>query len=202
MKGSSRREYWLAIIREVLQVHRFIREFNLEDIKGAEALSRAILGIFRYRAVKEAFRVSLPRFKTILAFDLADKLPKGDMILQALCNYLELVQIGCLNHRAAEFDADKRLKSHPLPLFVYALTRVGFTVVKREDGNEPKDPAFSDICFDATKSLETAVKESFCYSERAKEARATVDQVKVEGIDTNLAVMQVPSDPLSISARI
>nr|CAD1836242.1 unnamed protein product [Ananas comosus var. bracteatus] len=190
LKGSSRREYWLAIIREVLQVHRFIREFNLEDIKGAEALSRAILGIFRYRAVKEAFRVSLPRFKTILAFDLADKLPKGDMILQALCNYLELVQIGCLNHRAAEFDADKRLKSHPLPLFVYALTRVGFTVVKREDGNEPKDPAFSDICFDATKSLETAVKESFCYSERAKEARATVDQVKVEGIDTNLAVMQ------------
>ena len=37
----------------------------------------------------------------------------------------------------------------------------------------------------------TALEESICYSERIESARATVDQVKVEGVDANLALMQV-----------
>jgi len=32
LTGHSRRDYWLAIIEEILCVHQFIRKFHLEDV--------------------------------------------------------------------------------------------------------------------------------------------------------------------------
>ncbi|XP_038972831.1 uncharacterized protein LOC103714805 isoform X1 [Phoenix dactylifera] len=187
-KGHSRRDYWLAIIQEVLQVHRFIRKFNLEEIQQGEVLSMAALGIFRYRAVKEGFHITPHHFKMTLAFNLAEKLPKGDIILDALYNHLELLHTGCQSHFASDSSSDKKLRALPLPSSSYTLSKMG--LLKRNYMINERDFLVADVCIGATSPLEMAVKESFCYSERAEAACATVDQVKVEGIDRNIAVMQ------------
>uniref|UniRef100_A0A0D9VIQ8 Enoyl reductase (ER) domain-containing protein n=1 Tax=Leersia perrieri TaxID=77586 RepID=A0A0D9VIQ8_9ORYZ len=187
--GPSRRDYWLAITREVLQVNRFIRKFNLGDIQRAEAHSKAILGILRYSAVKEAFHISPSHFKTTLPFSLAEKLPKGDMVLKALYdNYFQLLDTS-LSHLATESPVDNRLQSHSLPFSLYALSRMGFILLKRKDEAQ-SEISFCAVCSGVTKSLEAALEESICYSERIEAARATIDQVKVEGVDANLALMQ------------
>jgi len=188
--GPSRRDYWLAITREVLQVNRFIRKFNLGDVQRAEALSKAILGILRYSAVKEAFHIAPSHFKTTLTFSLAEKLPKGDMVLESLYNnYFQLLD-SSLSHLATDSAVDKMSENHSVPFSLYALSRMGFLLLKRKDETE-KEISFCAVCFGVTKSLELALKESICYSERIESARATIDQVKVEGIDANLALMQV-----------
>ncbi|KAK3158554.1 hypothetical protein QOZ80_2AG0138660 [Eleusine coracana subsp. coracana] len=187
--GPSRRDYWLAITREVLQVNRFIRKFNLGDVQRAEALSKAILGILRYSAVKEAFHIAPSHFKTTLTFSLAEKLPKGDMVLEALYkNYFQLLDTS-LSHLENESTVDKLSQTHSLPFSLYALSRMGLILLKRKDETD-KEISFCAACFGVTKSLEVALKESICYSERIELARATVDQVKVEGVDANLALMQ------------
>ncbi|KAK3154719.1 hypothetical protein QOZ80_2BG0194300 [Eleusine coracana subsp. coracana] len=187
--GPSRRDYWLAITREVLQVNRFIRKYNLGDVQRAEALSKAILGILRYSAVKEAFHIAPSHFKTTLTFSLAEKLPKGDMVLEALYkNYFQLLDTS-LSHLENESTVDKLSQTHSLPFSLYALSRMGLILLKRKDETE-KEISFCAACFGVTKSLEVALKESICYSERIESARATVDQVKVEGVDANLALMQ------------
>ncbi|KAL6633905.1 hypothetical protein ACP70R_026576 [Stipagrostis hirtigluma subsp. patula] len=187
--GPSRRDYWLAITREVLQVNRFIRKFNLGDVQRAEALSKAVLGILRYSAVKEAFHIAPSHFKTTLTFSLAEKLPKGDMVLEALYNnYFQLLDTS-LSHLETDSTADKMSQTHTVPFSLYALSRMGFILLKKKDEIE-KEISFCAVCFGVTKSLEAALEESFCYSERIESARATVDQVKVEGVDANLALMQ------------
>lgn len=53
-----------------------------------------------------------------------------------------------------------------------------------------------DFCVGETSPLEIALKQSILDTDRAEAAQATVEQVKVEGIDTNVAVMKVSSDSL------
>lgn len=171
-------------------MNKFIRKFNLEDVQRAEALSKAILGILRYSAVKEAFHIAPSHFKTTLTFSLAEKLPKGDMVLEALYNnYFQLLDTS-LSHLATESAVDKMLQTHSVPFSLYALSRMGFILLEGKDETE-KEISFCVVCFGVTKSLEAALEESFCYSERIEAARATVDQVKVEGVDANLALMLV-----------
>ncbi|RWV86445.1 hypothetical protein GW17_00051659, partial [Ensete ventricosum] len=180
-KGHSRRDYWLAVVREVLQVHKFIRKYyDLDEIQQMESLSKAMLGIFRYRALKEAFHIHPPRFRSILGFYLAEKLPKGDKILEAFYDYLKL-------------PPDLHGGGCPLPFSLYTVAKMGFAPNMEAvvDGVEEKCILVGDVCVGSTSSsLETAVKESFCCSEIAEAARASVDQMKVDGIDTNLAVMK------------
>jgi hypothetical protein len=171
-------------------VNRFIRKFNLGDVQRAEALSKAILGILRYSAVKEAFHIAPSHFKTTLTFSLAEKLPKGDMVLEALYkNYFQLLDTS-LSHSENESSVNKLSQTHSLPFSLYTLSRMGFVLLKREDETE-KEISFCAVCFGVSKSLEAALEESICCSERIESARATVDQVKVEGVDANLALMQV-----------
>lgn len=173
-----------------MQVNRFIRKFNLEDIQRAEALSKAVLGILRYSAVKEAFHIAPSHFKTTLTFSLAEKLPKGDMVLEALYNnYFQLLDTS-LSHLATEPAVDKAPQTHSVPFSLYALSRMGFNLLKRKN-ETGKEISFCAVCVGVTKSLEAALQESFLYSERIEAARATVDQVKVEGLDANVALMQV-----------
>lgn len=175
----------------MLQVHKFIRKYDLDEIQQMEALSKAILGIFRYRALKEAFHIHPPRFRSILAFYLAEKLPKGDKILEALYDYLKLPADG-IQSIIVNSSSDTNLHVCPLPFSLYTVTKMGFTLkMEVVDGIEEKYILVGDVCVGSTSSLETAVKESFCYSEIAEAARATVDHMKVDGIDTNLAVMKV-----------
>nr|CAD1821100.1 unnamed protein product [Ananas comosus var. bracteatus] len=177
-KGHSRRDYWFAIIKEVLHVHKFIRKYKLGKYLKAEALSEATLGILRYRALKEGFHILPSHFKTTLAFNLAEKLPKGDKILKALNKHLEVV---C---------SDEKPQAGTFPLSVYTLSRMGLLSLREEDTPEERGYIVGDVGIGGTSPLRRAVRESVCYSGRVEVARATLDQVKVKDIDTNLAVIK------------
>jgi hypothetical protein len=178
-KGNSRRDYWLDICVEILQAHKFIRKYNLNEIQQTEALARATLGIFRSRAVREAFQIYSSQYKTLLCFNLAESLPRGDKILETLSSRLAL-----LNPSSS--------RQSVLPYSLLTLYRL--KILTRNDSTsgvaeEVKDPV-GDICVGETNPLEDAVNHSKRDICKAEAAQATVDQVKVEGIDTNLAVMK------------
>ncbi|CAA6655711.1 unnamed protein product [Spirodela intermedia] len=189
LKGHSRRDYWLAIIHEVLHVHEFIRKFDLSETQRVEALSKAILGIFQYRAVKEVFHIISSRSKTLLPFSLAENLPKGDKILEALHGHLELLCMG-MECTARKTLPDATPLGNLLPVSMLELTRKGFTLMKTADGIEENVSQIGAFYVGDKSPLDKAVWQSICYSGKAETARATVEQVKVEGIDTNLAVMK------------
>lgn len=187
-KGNSRRDYWLDICLEILRANRFIRKHNFKEIQQSEVLGRAVLGIFRYRAVREAFHVYSSQYKTLLIFNLAESLPGGDTILGTLSSRLAFVD-------TKTFPSDVFVPQYmkwPLtfsPVSVLTLKHFGLTLSRRlnVDGEVA---IVGDFCVGETNPLEIAVKQSISDTGRAEAAQATVDQVKVEGIDTNVAVMK------------
>ncbi|PKI48321.1 hypothetical protein CRG98_031269, partial [Punica granatum] len=86
LKGHGRRDYWLAIIREILYAHRFINKFQIKGMERNEALSKAVLGILRVQALQEITSTAPLKCETLLMFNLCDQLPGGDLILEALAN--------------------------------------------------------------------------------------------------------------------
>ncbi|KAK8916462.1 hypothetical protein KSP39_PZI022848 [Platanthera zijinensis] len=194
LKGHSRRDYWLAIVQEVLYVHRFIRKYELSEIQRDEALSKATISIFHYHALREAFRINPPDFKSVLGFNLAEKLPKGDMILDALYNHLELLHARSQTHNCIELKDDTN--THILSVSSYTLVIMGFMPLEKLERNGVNNFMVPLITIGETTSLELAVKESYCCSGRVEAAFATVDQVKMEGLGANFAVMQELLHPI------
>ncbi|KAL3731827.1 hypothetical protein ACJRO7_028656 [Eucalyptus globulus] len=188
LKGSSRRDYWLDICLEVLRAHRFARKYNFREIQRAEIIARAILGIFRYHAIREAFNIFPSNYKTILPYNLAESLPGGDVILETLASRMELVKVDapCHDDPASPFTKQKKILS---PVSVVALNRLGFTLLKQIKLDIDL-VAVGEVCVAEINPLEIALKNSILDTGRAEAAQATVDQVKVEGIDTNVAVMK------------
>lgn len=181
-KGNFRRNFWLDISLEILYSHRFARKNNFKETQQSEVLARAILGIYRYRALREAFQFFSSQYKTLLSFNLAESLPGGDVILETLASRLALLNVDNSPHT---------VKNPPTssPFSLLALSQLGFIPQKNAilDGEAL---IVGDFCVGETNPLETAVKQSISDTGRAEAAQATVNQVKVEGIETNLAVMK------------
>ncbi|MED6119603.1 hypothetical protein PIB30_013240 [Stylosanthes scabra] len=195
-KANFRRDYWLDIILEVLRAQQFVRKYYLKDSQKSEVLARAMLGIFRYRAVKEAFKFFSSNYKTLLTFSLAENLPRGDMILETLTNsltYLTAVSI----KRDTPGTLDTKRQPVLSPPSVVALSSHGFKSKCVANVYE-ETIAVGDIRVGEISPLEMAVKQSLNDTGKVAAAQATVDQVKVEGIDTNAAVMKVHYDFRSI----
>ncbi|XP_044487920.1 uncharacterized protein LOC123212791 isoform X2 [Mangifera indica] len=187
-KGNSRRDYWLDICLEILRAHRFIRKNNFNDTQRLEVIARAMLGIFRYRAVREGFHIFSSQYKTLLAFNLAESLPRGDRILETLSSRLSLLNVGGAQHdMAVSPQAKQKLKQFPVAILT--LSQLGF-ILKTETSLDSEVTIIGDMCVGETNPLEIAVKKSVLDTGRVEAAQATVDQVKVDGIDTNVAVMQ------------
>lgn len=181
-KGNFRRNFWLDISLEILYSHRFARKNHFKETQQSEVLARAILGIYRYRALREAFQFFSSQYKTLLSFNLAESLPGGDVILETLASRLALLNVDNSPHT---------VKNPPTssPFSLLALSQLGFIPQKNAilDGEAL---IVGDFCVGETNPLETAVKQSISDTGRAEAAQATVNQVKVEGIETNLAVMK------------
>ncbi|KAB2035730.1 hypothetical protein ES319_D04G173100v1 [Gossypium barbadense] len=113
---------------------------------------------------------------------LAESLPGGDVILETLASRLALLNVDNSPHT---------VKNPPTssPFSLLALSQLGFIPQKNAilDGEAL---IVGDFCVGETNPLETAVKQSISDTGRAEAAQATVNQVKVEGIETNLAVMK------------
>lgn len=85
LKGHTRRDYWLAVIREVLYVHRYINKYKITGLARDEALSKAVLGVIRVQAIQElSLTTNSMCYENLLPFNLCDQLPGGDLILETL----------------------------------------------------------------------------------------------------------------------
>ncbi|CAK8574286.1 unnamed protein product [Lathyrus sativus] len=198
-KANLRRDYWLDISLEILRAHMFVRKFGHKDTQKSEILARASLGIFRFRALKESFKFFSSNYKTLLTFNLAKALPRGDMILKTLSNSLmNLTAISGKQHIPSNVETKKQLTVSPAA--VVALFCLGFKSKITVDNYEETN-VVCDIRVGEINPLEMAVKQSLKDTGKAEAAQATVDQVKVEGIDTNVAVMKELLFPVIESAN-
>ncbi|KAG2244672.1 hypothetical protein Bca52824_093474 [Brassica carinata] len=186
-KGNARRDYWLGICLEILRVQWFIRKYNFKGIQRSEILARAILGIFRYRAIKEAFQVFSSQYKTLLIFNLAESLPGGDMVLEAL--YRRVSRITTDVQSDVSSVQYMKWPSNLSPVSLILLEHFGLNLETGTNMGEEMT-IVGDFCVGETSPLEIALKQSILDTDRAEAAQATVEQVKVEGIDTNVAVMK------------
>lgn len=186
---NLRRDYWLDISLEILRAHICIRKYGLKDTQKSEVLARAILGIFRYRALREAFKFFSSNYKTLLTFNLAETLPRGDMILETLSNSLTNLT-AVFGKRDVPGNVDIKKQPVVSPAAVVALFCLGFKSKNVADIYE-ETTVVCDIRVGEINPLEMAVKQSLLDTGKAEAAQASVDQVKVEGIDTNVAVMKV-----------
>ncbi|KAF5939515.1 hypothetical protein HYC85_023774 [Camellia sinensis] len=153
-KGNSRRDYWLDVCLEILRAHRFIKKYNLKGIQQSEALARAILGIFRYRAVREAFRTFSSHYRTLLCFNLAESLPGKDVILETLSIRLALLNSStCQRDSVGVLNAKQGLK---LPVPVLTLHRFGLISEHWKDVDGEAFDAAIDVCIGEINPLENA----------------------------------------------
>ncbi|XP_057774019.1 uncharacterized protein LOC130993225 [Salvia miltiorrhiza] len=187
-KGCSRRDYWLDISLEILRAHRFNRKYNLKGNQQSEVLARAILGIFRFHAVREAFRVSSSNYKTLLCFNLAESLPGGDMIMETLASQMALITPSAGQQEVSiSPNANRR---HIFPVALLTLIRLKVVSLKEGEVNVEATYLAGNLRVGEANPLEAVVKQLEQDTGKAEAAQATVDQVKVEGIDTNVAVMK------------
>ncbi|XP_011075743.1 uncharacterized protein LOC105160173 [Sesamum indicum] len=189
-KGCSRRDYWLDICLEILRAHKFTRKYNMRGTQQSEAIARAIIGIFRFRAVREAFSVSSSNYKTLLCFNLAESIPGGDMIMETLSNRLKLI-----SSSAGQRDVVSSPKGNRPAAY---MTLIALKIVSSKEAALNSEATYEggDVCVGESDPLEALLKQLKQDTGMAEAAQATVDQVKVEGIDTNIAVMKELLFPL------
>lgn len=184
LKGHTRRDYWLAIIREVLHVHQFILKFQITGIERDEALLKAIFGILRVQALKDMSSKNSLCYEDLLMFNVCDQLPGGDLILETIADRSTV--------RALERTNSPKPKNRMYSISASALAS-NLGLVFGTSSHVPNEPGIvvGEISVGEMTPLEKAVKESRSNYRKVVQAQATVDGVKVDGLDTNLAVMKV-----------
>ncbi|KAJ4896560.1 hypothetical protein Rs2_23354 [Raphanus sativus] len=182
LKGHTRRDYWLAIIREVLYVHRYMNKFKIiTGVAKDEAISKAVLGVLRVQAIQELGLTNPVRYENLLPFNLCDQLPGGDHILETL----------------AEMSSSRALDrtNKPKEGALYSISASDMvSQLGLVFGSSPRSSSSSlvvgEVVVGDVNPLEKAVKQSRKNYEKVVLAQETVNGVKVDGIDTNLAVMK------------
>lgn len=183
LKGHTRRDYWLAIIREVRFAHRFLLKYRISGMERDEVLLKAIFGILRVQALKEmSFAIPLS-YESLLMFNVCDQLPGGDLILEKLANMLSMRDVDLKN---AVKSGSGMYSTSAMAL----ASDLGFFGTSSSAANDT-GLVVGEIAVGEMTLLEKAVKEAKNNYENVVLAQATVDGVKVDGIDTNLAVMKV-----------
>lgn len=180
---NVRRDYWLAIIREILYAHKFIRKYQIKGVEREEVLSKAVLGILRLQAVHEIAPAMPRRCEALLMFNLADQLPGGDLILETLANMSTTRELDRANDPSA---ASGMYSISALAM----LSNLGIVFGEKSDINEV-GLLVGEIVVGKMSALERAVSDSRNSFKKVESAQATIHGVKVEGIDKNLAVMKV-----------
>ncbi|XP_048228447.1 uncharacterized protein LOC8271829 isoform X2 [Ricinus communis] len=181
-KGHSRRDYWLSIIQEILYVHRFINKFQLTGVEQDEALSKAVLGILRLQAIQE-ISVNFAHYENLLMFNLCDQLPGGDLILETVASMSSIRELERMNNYKAGGGM------YSISAFAM-ISNLGFVFGSSSSNSNEARLAVGEIAVGEMSSLERAVKESRNNYKKVVLAQETVNEVKVDGIDTNVAVMK------------
>ncbi|KAK2982110.1 hypothetical protein RJ640_023392 [Escallonia rubra] len=183
MTSSTRRDHWLALVKEVILLHRFLSKFKVESpVQAWEVHARAILGIVRLHAAREMLRISPPVPRSFLIFALFDELPKGDYVLQELAESLK--KVDCSHPCSASSILRSMNISRPC---------APCAVVKEIS---EKSGCVGDQV-DNLSSLEGAINQ---VREEAKEidiAKATAQGLKEEGIGESALILKESLKPLA-----
>ena len=142
-----------------------------------------MLGILRLQAVQHLVS-SLPvRCEALLMFNLSDQLPGGDLISETLADMIVSRSVHQTNHSSSGSGM------HSLS----ALTILSNLGVMSQHSNDGK-LLVGEIIVGEMTPLEKVVSESRNNYKMVEKAQATVDGIKVNGLDTNLAVMKISSN--------
>lgn len=210
LKGHTRRDYWLAIILEVLYVHRYINTFKITGVAKDEAISKAVLGILRVQAIQELGLTNPVRYENLLPFNLCDQLPGGDLILETLAemsssrvlertnkakegNIVYMYYANCILLVLQNSMLIKLVLTGTLHLISASdmVSQLGLVLGATSPKSSSNSLVVGDVVVGDVNPLERAVKQSRKNYEKVVLAQETVNGVKVDGIDTNLAVMKV-----------
>ncbi|OIT38642.1 PREDICTED: uncharacterized protein LOC109239154 [Nicotiana attenuata] len=199
MTSSTRRDHWLSLVKEIMLLHRFLQKFKVDSpLESWEMHARTILGVIRLHAAREMLRISPPVPKNFLIFDLLDELPKGDYVLKELAESLKKVDTG---HPCSASLILRSLNVAQLFVPSVEVKEINDNVRSKEINDnirskEINDNITSPVQVDNVSSLESAIEQS---REEAKEielAKATVEELKEEGIGDSVQVLMGLLKPL------
>lgn len=177
LTSSTRRDHWLALIKEVMLMHQFLSKYKVEcPIQAWEMHARMIFGIIRLHAAREMLRISPPAPTKFLIFALFDELPKGDYVLEELAESLKKINSG---HPCS---ASSILR------FMNMSQSVVPSVVVKEVGEECTSVNGQD---ETDSSLESAVNQAREEGKEIEIAKATTEVLKEEGIGKSAAILMV-----------
>lgn len=117
-------------------------------------------------------------------FNLCDQLPGGDLILETLANMSTSRELDWTNNCSA---GGGMYSISALAM----VSNLGFVFGSDSNNSNVAGLVVGEIAVGEIGPLERAVKESRNSYKKVVLAQQTVDGVKVDGIDTNLAVMKV-----------
>ncbi|KAK4414834.1 hypothetical protein Salat_2590400 [Sesamum alatum] len=182
MTSSTRRDHWLALVKEVMLLHQFLSKFKVESaVEVWEMHARTILGIIRLHAAREMLRISPPVPQSFLIFALMDELPKGDYVLLELAESLKKSNSG---HPCSATSILRSLN----------VSRPCVPCVEPEQTSDSKEIIHPENL----SSLESAINQA---REEAKEtdlAKSTAGALKEEGISQSAQVLIGLLKPLQI----
>ncbi|XP_049356895.1 uncharacterized protein LOC125821521 [Solanum verrucosum] len=183
--SSTRRDHWLSLVKEIMLLHRFLRKFKIDSsLESWEMHARTILGIIRLHAAREMLRISPPGPKNFLIFDLLDELPKGDYVLKELAESLKKVDT---RHPCS---ASSILRS--LNVSQMFVPSVELKEIQKDINDVPTSP----VQVDHVSSLESAIDQSREEAKEIQKAKATVEDLKDEGIGNSVQVLMGLLKPL------
>ncbi|KAJ3673566.1 hypothetical protein LUZ60_005558 [Juncus effusus] len=182
MTGSTRRDLCLALIKEVILLHRFISTYNLDSpLHAWEIHSRTILGVLRLHGAREMLKMSPPPPNGFLIFALYEDVPKGDYVLEEMANSLKQTS------KITPFGATDVLRR--LDLVSHPSESVSMQKIETLDQEEHRNKA---------DSLDTTIGEVREEAKEASIAKAGVQEVKEEGISDSLLILSGLLRPLNI----
>ncbi|CAI5475385.1 unnamed protein product [Closterium sp. Yama58-4] len=200
LTAHMRRDYWLSIIREIIAVHSFVRTYKLEGPARRQAVAKAVRGIARLKAVWSLQKALPTAPESLLTFIAADELPGGDKILRAMAGVLkadsgspkkEREQLEKLGEFAAAAVRNAGAAAAAVAAFLPGTAGLmgGGGAGALGVGSCPSMPV-GDVLVGEMTALERAVKNSRDKSSKVAKAKRSVEEVKVEGIGTNVALMK------------
>ncbi|TYI57279.1 hypothetical protein E1A91_D11G269300v1 [Gossypium mustelinum] len=182
--SSTRRDHWLALIKEILLMHNFLSDFKVEcPIQAWEMHARTILSIIRLHAAREMLRIAPPSPTEFLIFSLYEELPKGDYVLEQLAQSLKRVNSGQPCSASSILRKLNLPEPNVLSLEAKIESEVSETIaVGKDDDNKT--------------SLETAINQARKEGRGIAKARAVMEGLKEEGIGENATILTELLKPL------
>ncbi|KAJ4834950.1 hypothetical protein Tsubulata_021476 [Turnera subulata] len=186
LTSSTRRDHWLALVKEVMLMHQFLLRYKVESPSEMwDVHARTISGIIRLHAARELLRITPPAPTKFLIFALFEELPKGDYVLEELAENLKKANSG---HPCSASSVLRFLNvSHPV---------VPSLEVKEVMDKDCKEECTTITHQDGIQSLKSAIDKTRVEAKEIEIAKATTDVLKEEGIARSATVLMELLKPL------